>query len=130
MALLRPPAVQGGSAQLADLWRQGLNRNHDPGCGCGGLFAPAVNARVIEEDFLDYLHARYVKDGISELANFVAVRRREVTSGIGANTFEGWLICIESATLSDAGRERLMKDIYVFVDSLGGGDQRGPGVCY
>ena len=134
MALKKPRVLQVAAlpslTELADLWREGLGRNHDPGCGCGGLFAPALSARVIEEDFLAYLHARYVKEGVEELVDFIGARTRGDTQGVGMNTFESWIASIECVAISRGARERLVKDIYTFVESMAGGGKRGPGVCY
>jgi hypothetical protein len=129
----RPPVPDDANADLAalaSLWLRGLDTTHDAGCGCGGLFVPALNARLIEEDFLDYLHARYTGEGRAELAGFIAFRRDDPTRGIAPNTFDRWIATLGRSPLSNADIGRLLTDIATFVESMGGGARRGPGVCY
>ncbi len=133
MALLRPPAPDDATPDLAELgalWLRGLNASHDAGCGCGGLFVPALSARLIEEDFLDYLHGRYEREKLAELAAFIDLRRRDDTRGAPPDTFERWIGALGDAPLAVADRARLARDIAVFVESMAGETRRGPGVCY
>lgn len=133
MAPLRPPAPASpvpDLAELGSLWQRGLATAHDAGCGCGGLFSPALEARVVEEDFLDYLHARYVKENQAELAMFVDMRRKDETRGIPPNTFDRWILSLDRSPLSSPDILRLLGDIGTFVESMAGATRRGPGVCY
>ena len=133
MARLRTPPTGNAKVDLPDLaasWLQGLNTTHDAGCGCGGLFAPALNARIIEEDFLDYLFARYEREQRASLTAFVDARRKDVTRGVAPNTFERWIVSLNDVALNDADRARLVADIATFVESMAGGARQGPSVCY
>jgi hypothetical protein len=132
MAGLRAPTPASAPADLNELgaqWLRGLQTSHDAGCGCGGLFSPALDARIIEEDFLDYLFSRYEKEKLDELAAFIDARRNDATRGFGANSFDRWIVTLADANLADVSRARLITDIKTFVDSMGGG-RRTPGVCY
>ena len=133
MALTRRPEAADASpdlAELGSLWQRGLATAHDAGCGCGGLFSPALNARVVEEDFLDYLHARYAKENHGELAMFVDTRRKDESRGVPPNTFDRWILGLDRSPLSSPDIIRLLGDIGTFVESMAGATRRGPGVCY
>ncbi len=133
MARMRAPGPASATVDLVELgaaWLQGLNTSHDAGCGCGGLFAPELNAKIIEEDFLDYLFSRYEREKLGELAVFVAARRKNAPRGDkDRNSFERWITALDEAKIGDAHRARLVADIRTFVESMGGA-RRAPGICY
>ena len=83
---------------------------------------------MIEEDFLDYLFAKYEREKTPELAAYVDARRRDATRAAVSNGFERWIMALDAAPLSEAMRDRLATDVRTFVESLGG--RRAPGVCY
>ncbi len=132
MALMRAAPLEESAdpAGLAELWTLGLQSGHDAGCGCGGMFAPALSARIIEEDFLDYLVGRYQKEKLSALETFVTLRRGGGGPGAAPPSFERWIASLDGAPLEPAARSRLLADIRIFVESLAGGARRGPGICY
>ena len=132
MARMRAPKQASATLDLRELgalWLQGLNTSHDAGCGCGGLFAPELNSRTIEEDFLDYLCARYEREKLSDLAACVDSRRRELSQCASMSSFERWIEALGDAPIVEASRTRLIADIRTFVESMGGA-RRTPGICY
>ena len=125
MALRRPgQGPTDGFAGLAALWVEGLSRAHDPGCGCGGLFMPVLQADMIEEDLSDYLLARYRKEGPPELVALVEARKAGAQG-----RFEDWIGGLEGAGLSPAGLARIEADLRTFVESLAGQGRRTIGIC-
>ena len=125
MALRRPgQGPTDGFAGLAALWVEGLSRAHDPGCGCGGLFMPVLQADMIEDDLTDYLLSRYRRDGMIELVKLVEDRK----SG-SSGRFEDWIGGLEAAGLSETGLGRIEADLRTFLESLAGQGRRNIGIC-
>ena len=132
MARLRAPrSAQAADeyARLAALWREGLARNHDPGCGCGGMFAPALDAQNIEADFIGYLAERYARENAAVLEAFVAERSAALEANNAVTGLDAWIASLPQAPLSMPQRERLLADISTFVESLAGAAQKRPGIC-
>jgi hypothetical protein len=130
MAALRLPRDDAAPltfAALAVLWREGLATPHDAGCGCGGMMMPALDAQTIEEDFLDYLHARYTAARQMALAAFLDQRRASTDDA--KPPFEEWIADLAETPLSDEDRTRLGDDIRTFLISLGDAGRR-VGICY
>ena len=130
MALRVPSAsrAEPSLGDLARLWSEGLAVTHDPGCGCGGLFIPSLNAGMIEEDFLDYLFTKYEREKSDELMALVDARRKDASRANVSNGFDHWIMGLGEAKLSAKMRAKVVADIRTFVESLSG--RRGPGVCY
>jgi|GEM_PF-2602041 len=130
MALRRPAGRQAeGFAGLANLWVEGLSRAHDPGCGCGGLFMPALQADAVEEDLTDYLLARYSQLADEDLVRLIEARKAAVP-GAAARRFEGWIAGLDQEGLSPESLKRIEADLRTFLESLGGQGQQGIGICY
>ncbi len=132
MARLRTPAPTSAPPALADLarmWRDGLNRSHNAGCGCGGMSMPALSATDMEADFLDYLHTRYLGQQRTALAQCIDARRTDVTRETISNAFERWISNLDSAPLNADDAMQLRADIATFVVSMNSGSAR-PGICY
>jgi hypothetical protein len=126
MPLRRPAeAVDGGFAELASMWLDGLSRAHDPGCGCGGLFAPALQADLIEADLTDYLLARYRQQGSTGLMRLIEARKVDAAH----RPFEAWITGLDKAELAVDERARIEADLRVFVESLSGQGGRNIGIC-
>jgi hypothetical protein len=126
MPLRRATEVVGGSfAELASMWLEGLRRAHDPGCGCGGLFAPVLQVDLIEGDLMDYLLARYRQQGSTGLVRLIEARRAEAVD----RPFEDWIAGLDKAELSVDERARIETDLRVFVESLSGQGGRNIGIC-
>ena len=124
MALRLPP--RGNPyADLATLWIEGLTTSHDPGCGCGGLFSPVLDARQIEEDFLDYLVDRYRKQNAVARAELINARRMSPTA-----PFESWIAALSDAPITEDEKCALFDDLRVFLESLASRSSRTPGICY
>jgi hypothetical protein len=130
VALRRPqaPGAGEGFAGLAALWVEGLSRAHDPGCGCGGLFMPVLQADMIEDDLTDYLLARYRKEGFADLVALVEARKSDA-QGLAARRFEDWIGGLAGAGLSEAGLARIGADLRTFLESLAGQGRSSIGIC-
>lgn len=130
MALRRPSpeATTDGFAGLAALWVEGLSRAHDPGCGCGGLFMPVLQADMIEGDLTDYLLSRYRQEGIAELIALLEARKAPA-DGDAARRFEDWIGVLDGAGLSEGGLARIEGDLRTFLESLAGQSRSSIGVC-
>ena len=122
---LRRPATGNPFTDLAELWLEGLTASHDPGCGCGGLFSPVLDARQIEEDFLDYLVDRYRKQNAVARAELVNTRRMSP-----AAPFESWIAALSDAPINKDEKSALFDDLRVFLESLASRSSRTPGICY
>jgi hypothetical protein len=126
VALRRPRTGRDdGFDGLAALWTDGLNRSHDPGCGCGGLFAPVLQADMIEEDLTDYLLARYRQQGDTGLVRLIEQRKSEAPR----RPFDLWIAGLSQVPLASADSERLEADLRVFLESLGGQGRSAIGFC-
>ena len=130
MALRRPAGVQAeGFGALANLWVEGLSRAHDPGCGCGGLFMPALQADMVEDDLTDYLLARYRQLGDVDLVRLIEARKASA-AGVTARRFEGWIAGLDQSGLSQQSLQRIESDLRTFLESLSGQGRQGIGICY
>lgn len=65
--------------RLASLWRAVTSRPvHPVGCTCMGHFLiPAMNARDMEADILDYMRGRHAAEGIDALVALLDAREAE-----------------------------------------------------
>jgi hypothetical protein len=107
--------------RLATLWRAVLARPpHAPGCTCmGHMLMPAMNARDMEADILDYMRGRYAGEGLHDLAALLDARAaaREATD-IPALPFRAWLLRLPQAALSAASRDRFVTDLTATLESF------------
>lgn len=92
---------------LAILWRVAIARGpHPSGCTCMGHFLiPAMNARDMEADILDFMRHRYAQAGLSDLVALLDARAtvREATD-IPPTPFRGWLLTIADAPVRSLDR--------------------------
>lgn len=86
---------------------------HSSGCACAGHAGLHLDPAAVEADVLDYLGARYERDGPPELVTFIEHRRQQ--RGL---TFASWLIGLDSAALSEPARARLLTDLAATLSSL------------
>ena len=97
------PGVGERVQRLASLWRTVISRPpHPAGCTCMGHFLiPAMNARDMEGDILDYMRGRYAAEGIASLVALLDARaaEREATD-IPAAPFRAWLLRLPQARRS------------------------------
>ena len=94
---------------LAALWENAKAAvTHPAGCACVGGVALALDPRVIEDDVLDYLHAKY---GSGQTHRLLAVIRTTSTTicPAGTRSFAQWLAC--AVHLPKDERERLFDDL-------------------
>jgi hypothetical protein len=124
--LRRPLGTQDDSfAGLAALWLDGLAQAHDPGCGCGGLYAPALQAQEIEDDLTDYLLVRYRQLDMKALVAVVEGRKAEARH----QPFEGWIRGLAARGLSFVESQVIEGDLRTFLESLAAPARRAIGIC-
>lgn len=113
---------------LATLWEQARSAAaHPAGCACNGAFMVTLDARIIEDDILDYLHTRYQDAQEPRLLAVVEGRRSQLMSPAGHEPFEDWLA--RAAHLGDDERDRLFTDLQRVLESFGELD-RNRFACY
>lgn len=121
-------------ARIAILWRVVTSRPlHPAGCTCMGHFLiPAMNARDMEADILDYMRGRYAEEGLDALVTLLDAREaeREATD-IPAPPFRAWLARLPAAGVERAALERFLSDLSATLESFGdnpGGAGSGSGL--
>jgi hypothetical protein len=74
-----PADVTAQVQRLASLWRTVTSLPmHPAGCTCMGHFLiPALNARDMEADILDYMRGRYAAEGLDALVALLDTREAE-----------------------------------------------------
>jgi hypothetical protein len=113
---------------LAALWERAKSAAaHPPGCACSGGMMVTLDPRIIEDDILDYLHARYQDAQQPRLLAIVEGRRAQLMSPAGHERFEDWLT--RAAHLSPDERDRLFGDLQGILESFGELDRSGF-ACY
>jgi hypothetical protein len=107
--------------RLASLWRTVISRPpHPAGCTCMGHFLiPAMNARDMEGDILDYMRGRYAAEGIASLVALLDARteEREATD-IPAAPFRAWLLRLPQAGVEAAALDRFLGDLLATLESF------------
>jgi hypothetical protein len=107
--------------RLASLWRTVVSRPpHPVGCTCMGHFLiPAMNARDMEGDILDYMRGRYAAEGIAALVALLDARaaEREATD-IPPAPFRAWLLRLPQAGLETAALDRFLGDLLSTLESF------------
>ncbi|MCK8787838.1 hypothetical protein M0638_26135 [Roseomonas sp. NAR14] len=116
-----PPALTERVRELAALWRAVTSRPlHPVGCTCMGHFLiPALNARDMEADILDYMRGRYAAEGLSAIVGLLDAREaeREATD-IPAEPFRAWLQRLPKSGLEAAAIGRFCDDLLTTLRSL------------
>ena len=121
-------------ARIAILWRVVTSRPlHPAGCTCMGHFLiPAMNARDMEADILDYMRGRYAEEGLDALVTLLDAREAErETTDIPAPPFRAWLARLPAAGVERAALERFLSDLSATLESFGdnsGGAGSGSGL--
>jgi hypothetical protein len=107
--------------RLASLWRAVISRpSHPVGCTCMGHFLiPAMNARDMEADILDYMRGRYAAEGVGRLVGLLDARaaEREATDTPGL-PFRAWLLRLPQAEVDAAELERFLGDLLATLESF------------
>ena len=98
---------------------------HLAGCSCAGFYVPLDPASV-EEDLLDFLAYRYRSEKLDTLADYVARRMADRSTG-----FEKWLSGLDAAPVGQAERNRLKDDLRNTLESMNTARPAKAGfVCY
>lgn len=108
-------------ARLAALWRVVSSRPlHPAGCTCMGHFLiPAMNARDMEADILDYMRGRYATEGLAPLVALLDAREAEREAGdIPARPFRAWLAHLPGAGVEPGALDRFLTDLTATLDSF------------
>lgn len=109
------------AARLAALWRVVTSRPlHPAGCTCMGHFLiPAMNARDMEADILDYMRSRYAGEGLAPLVALLDAREAEREgSDMPAQSFRAWLHHLPSAGIEARALDRFLADLTATLESF------------
>ena len=121
MAPAEAPDVREQVQQLAALWRAVTSRPvHPVGCTCMGHFLiPAMGAREMEADILDYMRGRYAAEGIGDLVALLDAREAErEASDVPALPFRAWLLRLPGAEVEEAALGRFLADLRATLESF------------
>ena len=108
--------------RLASLWRAVTSLPmHPAGCTCmGHLLIPALNARDMEADILDYMRGRYAAEGLDALVALLDIREAEREADTPLVPFRTWLLRLPEAGIDVAALERFITDLADTLESFGG----------
>ena len=117
-----PADVAGQVQRLASLWRAVTSLPmHPAGCTCmGHLLIPALNARDMEADILDYMRGRYATEGLDALVGLLDAREAEREADTPLVPFRTWLLRLPEAGIDVAALERFITDLADTLESFGG----------
>lgn len=107
--------------RLASLWRAVTSRPvHPVGCTCMGHFLiPAMNARDMEADILDYMRGRYAAEGIGVLVALLDAREAErEAADVPPLPFRAWLLRLPQAGVEGAAFDRFLADLLATLESF------------
>ena len=107
--------------RLASLWRAVISRPpHPVGCTCMGHFLiPAMNARDMEADILDYMRGRYAAEGINALVGLLDDRASErERTDTPAPPFRAWLLRLPQAGVEAEVLDRFLGDLLATLESF------------
>jgi hypothetical protein len=123
-----PTDVATQVQRLASLWRAVTSLPmHPAGCTCMGHFLiPALNARDMEADILDYMRGRYAADRLDALVALLDAREAEREADTPLVPFRTWLLRLPESGLAVATLERFVTDLTDTLESFGG-DSRPSG---
>jgi hypothetical protein len=116
-----PADVVAQVQRLASLWRAVTSLPmHPAGCTCMGHFLiPALNARDMEADILDYMRGRYAAEGLEALVRLLDAREAEREAGTPLAPFRTWLLRLPEAGIEAAALERFVTDLTDTLESFG-----------
>jgi len=109
------------AGRLAALWRAVTSRPvHPAGCTCMGHFLiPAMNARDMEADILDYMRGRYAAEGVAPLVALLDAREAEREAGDNpARPFRAWLMHLPTAGIEPGALDRFLADLTATLESF------------
>jgi hypothetical protein len=115
-----PTNVAAQIQRLASLWRAVTSLPmHPAGCTCMGHFLiPALNARDMEADILDYMRGRYAAEGLDALVAVLDAREAEREADTPLVPFRTWLLRLPEAGLPGAALERFVTDLADTLESF------------
>ena len=107
--------------RLASLWRAVTSLPmHPAGCTCMGHFLiPALNARDMEADILDYMRGRYAAEGLDALVALLDAREAEREADTPLVPFRTWLLRLPEAGIPRKALERFVTDLTDTLESFG-----------
>jgi hypothetical protein len=116
-----PTDVATQVQRLASLWRAVTSLPmHPAGCTCMGHFLiPALNARDMEADILDYMRGRYAAEGVGALVALLDSREAEREADTPLTPFRTWLLRLPEAGIPGAALERFVTDLTDTLESFG-----------
>ena len=116
-----PTDVATQVQRLASLWRTVTSLPmHPAGCTCMGHFLiPALNARDMEADILDYMRGRYAAEGLDRLVALLDAREAEREADTPLVPFRTWLLRLPEADVGAAALERFVTDLTATLESFG-----------
>jgi hypothetical protein len=121
MAAEGTTTVTERASRLAALWRVVSSRPvHPAGCTCMGHFLiPAMNARDMEADILDYMRGRYATEGLAPLVALLDAREAErEAQEIPARSFRAWLLHLPNAGIEPGALDRFLADLTATLESF------------
>ena len=116
-----PADVKAQVQRLASLWRTVTSLPmHPAGCTCMGHFLiPALNARDMEADILDYMRGRYAAEGLDALVALLDAREAERDADTPLVPFRTWLLRLPEAGIPVAALGRFVTDLTDTLESFG-----------
>ncbi len=116
-----PADVTAQIQRLASLWRAVTSLPmHPAGCTCMGHFLiPALNARDMEADILDYMRGRYAAEGLNALIALLDARETEREADTPPVPFRTWLLRLLEAGLAVEDLKRFVTDLTDTLESFG-----------
>lgn len=120
-------------ARLGQLWRSVTSRPlHPVGCTCMGHFLiPAMNAKDMEADILDYMRGRYAGEGFAALVALLDAREAEREGEAPCLSFRAWLLRLPEVAGDAAALDRFLTDLQATLESFMpvGGNPGGGLIC-
>ena len=115
--------VAAGTAERIQrlAWRAVISRPpHPVGCTCMGHFLiPAMSARDMEADILDYMRGRYASESIDPLVILLDARAAERESTeTPAVPFRAWLLRLTDEDVEPAALDRFLGDLLATLESF------------
>jgi hypothetical protein len=121
MAEVPPAGMQAKADTAAALWRSVVSRPpHPAGCTCmGHMLVPAMNARDMEADILDYMRGRYAAEGLEAIVELLDARAvaRGATE-IPAQPFRAWLQRLPAGATPPVALARFLDDLIATLESF------------
>ena len=116
-----PTDVTAQVQRLASLWRAVTSLPlHPAGCTCLGHFLiPALHARGMAADILDYMRGRYAAEGLDGLVALLDAREAEREADTPLLPFRTWLLRLPEAGIPGAALERFVTDLTDTLESFG-----------